>query len=124
MRISLVRPFAPASWVPAKSTRHISSGFMNPLLTRVGVQMARSSPTRTAMLPPLPSTYSRSHRRRPTSQICSLIAWTSGEAHRASISAFGLFELTRGRVAGRSGSATVFAARSPASLIKSSADGV
>ena len=56
IKISLVRFFVPQSWLPSKSTRHMSDGFSEPLLTSVGVQMAMSSPTRMAMLPPLPST--------------------------------------------------------------------
>src|SRR6185312_13874641 len=93
MRISLVRFFTPASWLPSKSTRHMSSGFMKPLLTSVGVQSAMSSPTRIAMLPPLPSTYARCHNRRPISHICSFKFWQYGELKNASSSAFELFEL-------------------------------
>jgi hypothetical protein len=53
---SLVRLRVPASWLPSRSTRHMSSGFMKPLEMSVGVQSARLSPTRMVMLPPLPST--------------------------------------------------------------------
>ncbi len=76
--ISLVRFFVPASWLPSKSTKHMSAGCMKPLLTSVGVQMAMSSPTRMAMLPPLPSTYSRCHSRRPMSQSCSFALQIQG----------------------------------------------
>src|SRR6202044_103928 len=93
MRISLVRRFTPQIWLPSKSTRHMSAGFMKPLLTSVGVQSAMSSPTRIAMFPPLPSTYSRCHRRRPISQSCSFNEWQYAELKNASNSLFELFEL-------------------------------
>ena len=46
----------PAFWFPSMSTRQRSSGTMNPLETRVGLQSTRSSATRMEMFPPLPST--------------------------------------------------------------------
>src|SRR5580704_15144639 len=101
MRISLVRFLVPQSWLPEKSTRHMSSGLRRPLLKSVGVQMAMSSPTRMAMLPPLPSTYSRCQRRRPISQICSFKLCAYGELKNASNSDFGDFELG-GRAGGAS----------------------
>ena len=52
---SLVRTRVPASWLASRSTRHMSAGVMKPLQMSVGVQRARLSPTRTVMLPPLPS---------------------------------------------------------------------
>src|SRR5215472_1899683 len=79
IKISLVRFLAPRIWFPSKSTRHRSSGLSEPLLTSVGVQMAISSPMRTAMLPPLPSTYARCHCRRPISQMCAFRRRTGEE---------------------------------------------
>ena len=53
---SLVRFFVPATWLPSRSIRHMSQGFMKPFEISVGVQSTRFSATRTVMLPPLPST--------------------------------------------------------------------
>ena len=56
IKISLVRFFTPANWLPSRSTRQRSSGFMKPFDTSVGVQSTTSSVRRIDKLPPLPST--------------------------------------------------------------------
>src|SRR5436305_3556247 len=50
----------------------MSSGFMNPLDTMVGVQSNSLSLSRTVMLPSLAAAKPRLYSRRPISQICSL----------------------------------------------------
>ena len=56
---------------PAKVKEQAPATYNARFDTSVGVHKARSSPTRIAMFPPLPSTYARCHSRRPISQICS-----------------------------------------------------
>src|ERR1043166_7343203 len=54
----------------------MSSGFMKPLDTMVGVQRISLSLSRTVMLPSLAAAKPRLYRRRPISQICSLILYS------------------------------------------------
>ena len=61
----------------------MSLGFRSALLTRVGVQMTASAVRRQEMLPPLPSTYWRSHSLRPTSMISALMRLRLGRMEEA-----------------------------------------
>src|SRR5208283_1001291 len=76
-KISLVRGFVPAIWLPSKSTIQRSAGVRSYLLTMVGVQTTSLGPMRQEILPPLPSTNCRSHSFRPTAQISFLMASAS-----------------------------------------------
>ena len=102
---SLVEGRMPAFWRPSMSTRQMSSTFMNPLEHRVGEHSTRFCATRTEMLPPFPSTYSRFHRRRPMSHMRSLITRISGELKNASTSSFvtGLYFSHGNTLSGRGG---------------------
>src|ERR1035441_5950460 len=68
---SLVLMRSPARMLPSRSERQRWAGVISRLLIIVGVQSRYFSPSRTLILPPLPSTYCRSHSLRPTRMISS-----------------------------------------------------